>query len=82
MPVIDDEKKLVGLITSTDLESMKHTEDGHLQTVEEVMTRDLITVDEYAPLETVKALFKEHNFNSLPVTKGDLLLGIVTSNDI
>ena len=82
MPVIDDEKKLVGLISSSDLKNLDQSEEGMMKTVEEVMTRDLITIDEYAPLSKVKSLFEKHNINSLPVTTNDLLLGIVTSNDL
>jgi CBS domain-containing protein len=46
--------------------------------VGEVMTRDVYTVPEDAPLEQVVHLMERHRVKRLPVVRGDKMVGIVT----
>ncbi len=50
--------------------------------VEDVMTRDPITVDEETPLEELVRLMEKHNIKRLPVMSGRTLKGIVTRSNL
>lgn len=80
LPIINKKKELTGLLTWTDM--IKHgNKDLHLR-VKDVMTTDLITISQEAPLEQAKQLMALHNINCLPVVRHKELLGILTSNDL
>lgn len=50
--------------------------------VSEVMSKDLVTVTEKTTIKELHKLFKKHDFNAFPVTKGDTLIGVVTKLDL
>ena len=50
--------------------------------VSELMTREVIAVDEDTPLEEVVRLFEEHHIKRVPVLRGDKLVGIVSRADL
>ncbi|WP_339756652.1 CBS domain-containing protein [uncultured Winogradskyella sp.] len=80
LPVINSKKELTGLLTWTDLIKFGDKE-LHL-CVKDVMTRNLITISQEAPLEDAEKLMKTHNINCLPVVRNKELLGILTSSDL
>jgi CBS domain-containing protein len=80
LPVINKKKELTGLLTWTDLIKLGNKE-LHL-CVKDVMTKDLITISQEAPLDEAIELMKIHKINCLPVVRKKELLGILTSNDL
>ncbi|MBT8302946.1 MAG: CBS domain-containing protein [Deltaproteobacteria bacterium] len=81
MPVINGDRKLVGLLTWTDVQSF----DPEVQknySVKSMMVKDLITVSQYESIENAKQLMEEKKINCLPVVKEDRLIGIVTATDL
>jgi CBS domain-containing protein len=82
MPVIKNDKELVGLITWTDIEKYHEREDIESIPVGKVMTRSLVSISQEMDFDEAKELMKSHNFNCLPVVKDNKLIGIVTSNDM
>ena len=52
------------------------------RTVSEVMTPDVQTVTEDAPLEQVVHLMERHRIKRIPVVRGDTLVGIVTRKNL
>ena len=51
--------------------------------VKDVMTRDLITVQQNDVMSRVEELLIQHNFNHIPIVDDQYnLLGILTSNDV
>lgn len=115
VPVVDEEEKLVGILSETDIlrytqqiigqplrdphrvftksQEILHIDITHRgvevielvanTTVETLMTVDLYTVLEDAPLSEVVRLMHEHNVNRIPVVgENYLLMGIVTRADI
>jgi CBS domain-containing protein len=50
--------------------------------VEDVMTRDPVTVDEETPLEELVRLMEKHGIKRLPVMSGKTLKGIVTRSNL
>ncbi|HDN79411.1 MAG: hypothetical protein DRI61_13505 [Chloroflexi bacterium] len=93
LPVVDENGKLVGIVSEKDLlyaspSSAKELNVYELQyllsklTVGEVMTRDVITVTEYTPLEEAARIMVDNKIGGLPVMRGDKLVGIITETDI
>ena len=79
-PVVDDNNKLLGIITSRDLKYMNH--DDTL--VKEVMTKDnLITAKVGTSLEEASKILWEHRIEKLPIVDQNYhLVGLITNKDI
>lgn len=91
LPVVDKEGQLVGIVTEKDLLDISpvavlgaHTISHLLSAiaVEEAMTRRVITVQEDYPLEEAACLLIDNKVGSLPVMRGDRLVGMITESDI
>ncbi len=80
LPVINKKKELTGLLTWTDL--IKYGNKDLRLCVKDVMTKDLITISQEAPLEKAEMMMKAHNINCLPVVRNKELLGILTTSDL
>jgi len=80
IPVIDEEKHLVGIITNRDL----RFEKNHARPISEVMTsKNLITAEIGTTLEKATEIFKNYKIEKLPVVdKDNKLVGLVTYKDI
>jgi CBS domain-containing protein len=50
-------------------------------TVDQYMTRDVVTVTRTATLRELEGLFEKHDFNALPVVEQGNVLGLVTKFD-
>lgn len=92
-PVVDKNRKLVGIVTHTDLlyaspssaTSLSMWEISYLLAqvkVREVMTKEVITVGEDATLEDAARLMVDNKVGSLPVKRDDTVVGIITESDI
>jgi len=93
LPVLDNNKRLVGIVTSLDLihaspspaTSLDIYEMHYLLSklkVEKVMTRQVITVTEDLPIEEAARIMVDNKISGLPVMRGDILVGIITESDI
>jgi acetoin utilization protein AcuB len=93
LPVIDKNRKLVGLVTHTDLvhaspskaTALSMWEISYLLAqikVKEVMAKKVITTTEDTPLEEAARQMADHKIGSLPVMRNELLVGIITESDI
>jgi acetoin utilization protein AcuB len=91
-PVIGD-GKLVGIVSLDDLlraspssvESLNVWEVSYMLTqvkVQDVMTKEVITVTEFTPLEEAAKLMLDRKIGGLPVVRDGVLLGIITESDI
>jgi acetoin utilization protein AcuB len=92
-PVLDDGGKLVGIVSDKDLlyaapspaTSLSIYELHYLYsriTVDQVMTRKVITVDENDPLEEAARIMIDNKVGGLPVMRDGELVGIITETDI
>ncbi|WP_396602563.1 CBS domain-containing protein [Algibacter sp. R77976] len=81
MPVINNNHELLGLISWTDVETYLDQPIKKENNVGLLMTTDIVTVEEYTPIETAKKLMETHAIGSLPVVKNNILIGLVTKND-
>ena len=82
MPVINLKKELVGVISWQDIKECEYCEEEKNEAVETIMTKSVITTNEFEKVKNAKTKMNLHNIHSLPVIKEGKLIGIVTSNDI
>ena len=80
IPVVDDNKKLIGIVTNRDLRFEKNEE----RPVIEVMTSEnLITTLESIELSKAEVILQENRIEKLPVVDADNnLIGLITYRDI
>jgi len=80
IPIIDDNNKLVGIITNRDLRFQK---DMNVP-VERIMTKDnLITAPEGITLQQAEGTLKKYKIEKLPIiSKKGKLVGLITFKDI
>lgn len=92
LPVID-EGKLVGIVSDRDLKRAMASSATLLDvhelhylldrlSVDEVMTRGVITIGPMFPVEEAARLMVSEKISALPVTEGGHLVGIVTETDV
>ena len=88
LPVCDMDSCLIGMITEADflrLEVERHSasEVETVETVGEVMTRDVLTIQPNAELSDAAAVMVREDVNRLPVVDGDArMLGILSRLDV
>ncbi|WP_086477149.1 MULTISPECIES: IMP dehydrogenase [Arenibacter] len=80
IPIVDDEGKLIGIVTNRDL----RFEKNNSRPIEEVMThKNLVTVAEGTSLEQAEDILQRHKIEKLPVVdKNNVLVGLITFRDI
>ena len=77
LPVLDNSEVLVGIVSEKDL-LRANCEDS----IETVMTTEVITVTEYTALEEAARIMADKKISSLPVMRGSRLVGIITETDL
>lgn len=83
LPVENAEGDLTGLVTATNLSEFENSGEGwEQQPIKNFMVRELLTVAEDAPLDTMKDLMIQHGVGSVLVVHGRKLTGIVTKTDV
>ncbi len=80
IPVVDDEGRLVGIVTNRDLRFERNLD----RKIDEVMTKDnLVVTHQSTDLEEAAQILQEHKIEKLPVVDNDgHLVGLVTYKDI
>jgi IMP dehydrogenase len=80
IPVVDDSKTLVGIVTNRDL----RFESDEKRKIEDVMTKEnLVTTKQSTDLEKAAAILQEHKIEKLPVVDdNNKLIGLLTYKDI
>ena len=80
IPVIDDDNKLIGIVTNRDL----RFEQDLSRKIEVVMTSEnLVTTSQYTDLEEASRILQNHKIEKLPVVDKDYRLqGLITYKDI
>jgi IMP dehydrogenase len=80
IPVIDNDGRLVGILTNRDLRFQKQT----TRPVNEIMTKDnLITAKEGISMEEAESILQEYKIEKLPIIdQNGKLIGLITYKDI
>ncbi len=84
IPVVDEENKLVGMITSYDLwkNSINHN-SSQTQLVRDVMSTNVLVIEPKDKVGTAAELFIDRRFKTLPVVNLDnKLKGVITAFDV
>ena len=81
LPVIDEEKKLKGIVTLRDIDLAGNEASALL--VEDLMTTSLITESEDAPINEIAATMLQTGIQRIPIVDPDCkLIGLVTQTTI
>jgi CBS domain-containing protein len=82
LPIIKGDRRLVGIISSKDLETILNSPDRIAEPIKFIMKRVLVSIEEDKSLEDAKKIMSEYRVHSLPVVDDGKLIGIITSNDL
>ena len=95
VPVITEDRLVVGVISKSDFlyllrgftenETDRFRKQAMLRAfkVEEIMTREVVTISGSEPIKKAVALLAENRFRAIPVVDEDKkIIGIVTTHDI
>ncbi len=80
IPVVDEDNRLVGIVTNRDLRFERHLD----KKVDDVMSKDnLVTTDQKTDLAAAAQILQENKIEKLPVVdKDNHLVGLITYKDI
>ena len=89
VPVVDTKKKLLGIVSEKDLlkliyefKSKSYDSNNRLETVESIMTKDVVSFDENDLLIDVCKCLMEGNFRRVPILSGGKVVGIISRPDL
>ena len=76
--------KYVGILTETDLTRKVIAKGLNPETtlVSAIMTKDILSIDRYMPLEEAEGFMKSKNIRHLAVTEADEIVGILSVKDL
>lgn len=79
LPVVDDLDRIIGIITEADIIS-KVDREG--LTVRDIMSTEIIAVDEETPVNEIASMLTERRIKRVPVVCQGKVVGIVSRADI
>ena len=93
LPVLDKDKKLVGILTEKDILYATPSPASRLSihemayllsklTVTKLMSKNVITITKNTTVEEAARMMVDQDLSSLPVLDGDKLIGIVSKSDM
>jgi CBS domain-containing protein len=82
LPVIDEHRRLVGVVTEKDVLRLLYNVEDHQGTVEDFMSRHVVAFDQNDDLQAVVDSFKVNHFRRVPILDQGRLVGIVSRKDI
>ncbi|TYA84169.1 CBS domain-containing protein [Seonamhaeicola marinus] len=93
MPVVTGES-VIGMLSYTDLMRISLAEISNIDehsidsvvynmfTIEQVMVKDVVTVNSKTSIKEVAKILAEREFHALPIVDDSILVGIVTTTDL
>ncbi len=79
LPVVDEHQRIIGMITEADIIRTIARDDLR---VADIMSRNLVTVEEDTPVSEIAALLTERRIKRVPVVQAGRVVGIVSRADI
>ncbi|MCP5100490.1 MAG: CBS domain-containing protein [Chloroflexi bacterium] len=92
-PVVDDKGGMVGIVSDKDLLNAGPSEATSLSVweinyllakllVKDVMTKNVLTVEEDTPIEEAAYIMAENKIGGVPVMQGEEIVGLITETDL
>ena len=83
VPILESDGKLVGIVTELDLLHALRTDKTLEDTLaEEIMTRDVVTVDVSTPVADIMEILESERILRVPVMEDGAMVGIVSRPDL
>jgi len=93
LPILDEEKKLVGLVTQRSLMNAVPADISRFSPfvvnyvlakikARNIMVKDVVTIGEDTPFEEAARVMADRKIGCLPVMRNDELVGIISDNDL
>ena len=83
LPVVDSEKKLLGIVSESDLlHCILQGSDEQTLKARDMMNKEVVTVNEDTPLKDVIKTLEDNKLVRVPVVKDNVLVGIITRRDL
>lgn len=83
MPILNLQHQLVGILTYQQIYKMAHSRERHADTIEKIMSPEVITVDPISDIRRVARVLYEYQLSALPVVnEQDHLVGIISKTDM
>ncbi|MBN2017433.1 MAG: CBS domain-containing protein [Candidatus Cloacimonetes bacterium] len=82
MPVVDDNGKIIGIISEKDILNFLFCGYLHNTTVSEAMTENLVHFDPETRIEKIAIAISKYQFRRVPILQDSKVVGIVSRRDI
>jgi CBS domain-containing protein len=82
LPVVDDDKKIIGVVTEADLLRNGYVEETGGTTVGEVMTSPAVAMDGGTEARVIARVLVDDHIRCLPIVDGSQVVGVVTRRDL
>jgi CBS domain-containing protein len=82
LPVVDQQGRLVGVITEFAVLAMVYDQEVQCQSVGQHMTREVFTVEASDPISRIADLCIVHRVRRLPVMRDGKLVGLIARRDV
>ncbi len=83
VPILEKDGTLAGIVTEMDLlRTIREGKSLEDTTVDEIMTRDVVTVDVGAPVEEIIEVLESGRILRVPVMQAGTMVGIVSRPDL
>jgi len=82
--IVTDNDSIVGIVTERDViqRTICNDKDPKVSKINEIMTKEVISIDQNETVDQAVEKLKENNIKKLPVTSNTDLVGIITLTDI
>jgi acetoin utilization protein AcuB len=93
LPVIDKRGQMIGIVTETDLAKASPSQATVLSVYEirelvakvkvgEIMTKEVVSVNDNTPIEEAARIMADYHISGLPVIREGKLVGLITESDL
>ncbi len=83
VPILENDGNLAGIVTEMDLlRTIREGKSLENTSVDEIMTRDIVTVDVGTPIEEIMEVLESERILRVPVMQAGAMVGIVSRPDL
>lgn len=82
LPVVDDDRTLVGIVTEKDVLHMLYEIEDSSNPVSRFMTHPVVSFDQEDDLETIAESLRGNNFRRVPILSEGRLVGVISRRDV